>query len=178
MSYSQVPLYPENIRITISEYMRYTFENPAKQGVFLFLFAISFTYGALQDYTLRLQALIRRAFMRKLGSYFYKKEGHMLSIYMIDPGDYDEVEKGRLIAYITEGCYIEKQKKSIRAFYLPKLNLDEAEIQIHNASIVNIGGAEYYVLDFGSMGIWQKYEAPCVLIMDGQQNVEIVQLEI
>lgn len=178
MAYSQVPLYPANIRIILSEYLRYTIENPAKQAIPIFLLAISFVYGALQDYTFRLQMLLRKSLMKKLGRYYYKKEGHMVSIYIIDPMDYDENEKDRLIAYVTEGCYIELQKKSLKAFYLPKLNLEEAEISLPNDGIAVIAGNEYYKLDLGSMGAWQKYEAPCALIMDGKQNVEVIQIEV
>lgn len=178
MAYSQLPLYSANMSIIISEYMRYTLENPGKQAAPLFLLAICFVYGALQDYTIRLQMLIRKLFMRKLGKYYYKKEGHMVSIYIIDPMDYDEYERDRLIAYVTEGCYFEIQKNILKAFYLSKQNLDEAEIHIHNDGIVTIGEAKYYMLDFGSTGACKKYIAPCALVMDGGQNVEVVQIEI
>lgn len=178
IAYSEVPLYPANLQLIISEYMRYTLENPMKQAAPLFLMAICFAYGALQDYTLRLQMLIRKYFLKKLGRYYYKKEGQMVSIYIIDPVEYDENERNRLIAYITDGCYFEIYQKSLKAFYLPKQNLDEAEIHIQNDGIASIGGNEYYKLDFGSTGACIKYCAPCALIMDNSQNVEVVQIEI
>lgn len=178
IAYSQVPLHPANVKIIINEYLRYTLENPVKQAIPIFLLAVSFIYGALQDYTFRFQMLLKKSLMKSWGRYYYKKEGHMLSIYIIDPADFVENEKDRLVAYITGGCFIEKQKKLVKAFYLSKSNLDEANIVLQNDGIVSIDGNEYYKLDFGSMGELQTYTAPCALVMDGRQNVEVIQIEI
>ncbi len=115
--------------------------------------------------------------LKKWGNYYYKKEGHIINIYIINPTNYKENEKNRLVAFIEEGCYIEKHGRRIKAFYLPKANLDEAEIHIEKDNISTIEEKEYYKVDLGSDGRWQRYAFPCALILDNKQNVEVIQIE-
>lgn len=176
--YSEIPLYPINIYFIAREYIGYTLGNPLDQGLPIFLSIVCFAYGVFQDHAFRFQKIIKRPFMRKRGSYYYKKEGHIVSIFLIDPMQYDDKEKNRLIAYITEGCYIEKNKNKINAFYLPKENIDEAKISIQNDSITKIKDNNYYKIDLGSRGILYRYTAPCSLIMDDRQNVLVMEIEI
>lgn len=141
---------------------------------FLVVFLIYLTF---KDYSLEKKIFSMKPFLKKGGNYYFKKEGHIVSIYIIDPMSYKEHDKNSLVAYIEEGCYIEKHGRKIKAFYLPKANLDEAEIYIDKDGISTIEKKEYYKVDLGSGGRLQKYIFPCALIMDDKQNVEVIQIE-
>lgn len=143
----------------------------------IYFLAALIIYSAFWVDSSRVQMFYRKPFLKKRSNYYYKKEGHIVSIYIINPINYKENDKNRLIAYIEEGCYIEKRGRKIKAFYLPKVNLDEAEIHLNKDDISIIEDKEYYKVDLGGNGICQKYVFPCALLMDDKQNVEVIQIE-
>lgn len=174
----EMPLSLQNINFLLRQYISYTLENPMEEFIFILLAVVSFIYGSLQDYSFKFLYVFKKPFMKRWGRYYIIKESHIINVFITDPVMYDENDKHKLAFNVGEGCYIEKDKKRVRCFYVPRYILDKENIKMDYDSIETIEGTECYKLDLGSNGGYRQYVYPCILVMSSEKHVELVKLEV
>ncbi|QAA33155.1 hypothetical protein [Clostridium manihotivorum] len=86
----------------ISEFLRYYFKYLLSvNGVMVLIIAfVLFVVGTFQGYQTRLQRQLSKFRMKKIGNYYYKKDGNRILVYLIDPADFDDTDPENQIAII------------------------------------------------------------------------------
>ncbi len=137
-----------------------------------------FGWGAFQGFKFKFQKKLGKIVMKKAGLHYYKKESRFITIYIKDPAEIDDNAEGRLVSQINSECFIEVEKKKVRAFYIPVRLMEELGAVIKGDSTVEINNASYHVIDLGRQGSYKPYVFPCILYFSADKQVEEIHVQI
>lgn len=167
----------ENIVIVTEDYFRYLFDQPWQQLAVIVPAIGLFLYGTFHGKTFKLLKVINKAFMKREGDIYYKRDGRILDIYIKDPAEFDEgVDK--FIAKIPEGCYMERDGKKVKALFLPREAVESLGVSIRQGYLAQIDGRQYYKISIGDSGSLQPSVFPCLLVCSVNKEVELIRVEL
>lgn len=168
----------KNLIDVTKEYFSYLLEEPFEQGIIIFIALICFGFGAFQGHSFKFQRKIKKLLMKQSGRYYFTKEGRVVTIYLIDPVQYDDNNQDKFFINISRGCLIERDGKKIKGLYIPGEYIEETGIKLSCDYQTIIENKEYCKIDMGSSGGFQPYTFPFILIMDSNRKVEVIKIEI
>lgn len=168
----------KNLIDAIKELYKYYLHNPFDEGRIVFTAAFVFLFGTFQGYKFKVQKQLGKLMMKKHGSYYYKKDGKVVTVYLIDPAVHNEQNTENLAAVIHKDCLIDITKKKLNAFYIPVSVIEELGCRVSCNRIVEIDNRSYYKLDFGSTGNFQNYVFPCVVICNKEKHIEALEIQL
>lgn len=174
---AKIPYNLRNLNDISLDYIMYIKDEPLKNLMVIGIAILLFAYGTFHGKTFRFFKIIGKIFMKRHGDYFYKRDGRIAEIYLINPEDFREDET-KFVAHIEEGCLIEKEGKRVKALLLPKTAIEVLEIKISGSNIVQNGEEQYYKIVLGGTGSYAPYVFPCVLICSTSKEIELIRLEI
>lgn len=174
---AQIPFSFENVVQIAIDYLLYLIDEPFKQLPVIIIGLFLFLYGTFHGVTFRFMRVIKKIFLKRRDNYYFKIDNGIAEIYIKDPADFVEAED-KLIAQINEGCLIEKRRKKLKAFYIPKEAVDALQITINHSYLVVHGQEEYYKIDLGGADLIQPYVFPCIMICSLAREVELVKIQI
>lgn len=175
---SELSINMNNLFNITKEYFSYLITHPLDQGIIIFISILCFGSGMLQGYKFKFQKKIDKIFMKKSGKHYYKKDGRLITIYLIDPAFYNEQQDGMFILEIYKDCLIEKEKKRIKGLCIPTKEIDELGIVLNYDDCISISDNKYYKIDLNGNSNYQQYVFPCILVLNSKKEVELIQIEI
>ncbi|GLC30384.1 hypothetical protein [Clostridium omnivorum] len=175
---TKIPLNLGTFKYVVDEYFKDLLANTADQGYIIIIAVICFFMGAVQNHTFKIEKIFKKKFMKKINNIYYKKEGRIVTIYLKDPVLYNEDEEGKLFSQINEGCIIEKKNNKVKGFYIPNSFVEELGVSLGSMQTTLIDNISFYKVDLGSGGTLYSYAYPCVLILNSNKQVELMQIQL
>lgn len=163
---------------TFLSYPAFLARNPGSEFTFLLLGVATAGLGfSLGGPSLGLFQKFVRPFLKRRGSFLYKIDERVFTIYVAAPELVDE--EGNLPTLrITKGCRIETEGKDLRYFQIPAKILQETGIRHPTERMSLSDDRQFLDVPFGGAGTTKEYVFDCFLVVDSQRNLLAIRLEI
>lgn len=147
----------------------------------LLLSVYIFIAGTLQGKRFKIQHKFYKLIhlYKKYGDYYCIKNGAFFLIYLVDPESVDHEYTEFLAVHIDFGCLVEKNKKRIVGFYIPKTLIEDVSIMLTDKQYVDLEGKQYFHVDLGGAekSKPQPYHLPCVIFLNENNKMCVIQMQ-
>lgn len=150
---------------------------PRQNSVYYLTAAAFFLFALLHGRYFKALRKIRCRFMKRRNGFYLERDGRYLRIYLFDYADFNGSLPKVLAEICANQCLIERDKKEIKAFYLPVDILMQLETRAPSLRRVSVEGSNYFQLNLGGGGTPVPYGYNCFLTISEEHELEMIRLE-